>query len=50
MVVNGNLQITSEVAERIRNHIEKLEIHTGEKTIKVTMTFGVCESTPGFRL
>ncbi len=50
VVINGNLQVTSEVAERIRNHIEKLEIHTGEETIKVTMTFGVCESIPGFSL
>ncbi len=50
VVINGNHQITSDVAERIRKRIEELTIETGEHKLKVTMTFGVSESIPGLKV
>jgi diguanylate cyclase (GGDEF)-like protein len=48
--VNGNHQVTSDVAERIRKRIENLTIDTNGHQLKVTMTFGVSESIPGLRM
>ena len=50
VVINGNHQVTSDVAERIRKRIEDLTIETNGHQLKVTMTFGVSESIPGFRI
>ena len=50
VVINGNHQVTSDVAERIRKRIEDLTIETNGHSLKVTMTFGVSESIPGFRI
>ena len=48
IAVDGNKKVTTEVAERIRNMIEDMVVVSHGYTIKITMTFGVCESTPGF--
>lgn len=50
VIVNGNHQVTADVAERIRKRIENLTIDTGGHRLKVTMTFGVSESIPGLRV
>ncbi len=50
VIVNGNHQITADVAERIRKRIEELTIDTNGHRIQVTMTFGVSESIPGLRV
>ena len=50
VVINGNHQVTSDVAERIRKRIEDMTIETNGHQIKVTMTFGVSESIPGLRM
>ncbi len=50
VVINGNHQVTSDVAERIRKRVEDLTIETNGHQIKVTMTFGVSESIPGLRM
>ena len=50
VVINGNHQITADVAERIRKRIEDLTIESNGHKLKITMTFGVSESIPGLRI
>ena len=50
VIVNGNHQVTADVAERIRKRIENLTIDTNGHKLHVTMTFGVSESIPGLRV
>ena len=47
IVVDGNKRVTIDVAERIRTMIEDMVVVSHGYTIKITMTFGVTESTPG---
>ena len=48
VIIAGNKQITSDVAERMRKSIMKEVIKLDEADISITMTFGVTESTPGY--
>lgn len=50
VVINGNHQVTADVAERIRKRIEDLTIETNGHKLQITMTFGVSESIPGLRI
>ena len=50
IIVDGNKRVTIDVAERIRTMIEDLVVVTHGYTIKITMTFGVTESTPGLAI
>lgn len=50
VIINGNHQVTADVAERIRKRIEELTIETNGHELKVTMTFGISESIPGLRV
>lgn len=50
VVINGNHQVAAGVAERIRKRIEDMTIDVNGHQIKVTITLGVSESIPGFRL
>lgn len=50
IVIDGNRKVTQDVAERIRVMIEDMVVVSHGYTIKITMTFGVCESTPGFSI
>ena len=48
IAIDGNKKVAVEVAERIRGMVEDMVVVSHGYTIKITMTFGVCESTPGF--
>ena len=50
VIVNGNHQVTADVAERIRKRIEALTIKSNGYELKITMTFGISESIPGLRV
>ncbi len=50
VIVNGNHQVTADVAERIRKRIEALTIKSNGHELKITMTFGISESIPGLRV
>lgn len=51
IVINGNKQITAAVAERMRTMVSEINIPMpDDKNISVTMTFGVCESIPGYSI
>ena len=50
IAIDGNKKITQDVAERIRVMIEDMVVVSHGYSIKITMTFGVCESTPGFSI
>lgn len=51
IVINGNKGITIEVAERMRKSISELELNIGDnKTLSITMTFGVTESITGYSI
>ena len=47
IAIDGNKKVTMDVAERIRTMIEDMVVVSHGYSIKITMTFGVCESTPG---
>lgn len=47
IAIDGNKKITNDVAERIRGMIEDMVVVSRGYSIKITMTFGVCESIPG---
>lgn len=47
IAIDGNKKVTIDVAERIRSMIEDMVVVSHGYSIKITMTFGVCESTPG---
>ena len=50
IAIDGNKRVTVDVAERIRGMIEDMVVVSHGYTIKITMTFGVCESTPGLSI
>ena len=50
IAIDGNKKITVDVAERIRGMIEDMVVVSHGYTIKITMTFGVCESIPGLSI
>ena len=47
IAIDGNKKVTIDVAERIRTMIEDMVVVSHGYSIKITMTFGICESTPG---
>ncbi|MBR3040494.1 MAG: GGDEF domain-containing protein [Lachnospiraceae bacterium] len=50
IAIEGNKRITHDVAERIRVMIEDMVVVSHGYSIKITMTFGVCESIPGLSI
>lgn len=50
VIIAGNKQITTDVAERMRKSIMNEKIKIGKIDISVTMTFGVTESIPGYNV
>jgi len=50
IAIDGNKKITVDVAERIRSMIEDMVVVSHGYSIKITMTFGVCESIPGLNV
>jgi len=50
IAIDGNKKITMDVAERIRSMIEDMVVVSHGYSIKITMTFGVCESIPGLNV
>ena len=50
IAIDGNRKVTTDVAERIRGMIEDMVVVSHGYTIKITMTFGVCESIPGLSI
>lgn len=50
IAIDGNKKVTTDVAERIRGMIEDMVVISHGYTIKITMTFGVTESTPGLSI
>ena len=50
IAIDGNRKVTIDVAERIRGMIEDMVVISHGYTIKITMTFGVTESTPGLSI
>lgn len=50
IAIDGNRKVTTDVAERIRGMIEDMVVISHGYTIKITMTFGVTESTPGLSI
>lgn len=50
ILINDSVESASLAAERIRKNIESASIVHDKQEIKVTMTFGVTESIPGFRI
>ena len=50
ILVDDDLDSASLAAERIRKSIEQMEVAFEGKKIKVTMTFGIAESIPGYKI
>ena len=50
LLINEPVESASLAAERIRKHLEEAIISNGGVDIQVTMTFGVAESIPGYRI
>ena len=50
ILVHDPLSMAVNVAERIRKNIEEADLKHEGQPIKVTMTFGISESIPGYRM
>ncbi len=50
VLVDDPMNSASMAAERIRKNIEQMEVDFEGKKIKVTMTFGISESIPGYKI
>ena len=50
LLINESIESASMISERIRNSIEEEPIKIGDTQISITITFGVCESIPGYKL
>lgn len=50
ILVSDPIETASICAERIRKRIEENATHFGDLNIKVTMTFGISESIPGYKI
>ncbi|MBR1472081.1 MAG: GGDEF domain-containing protein [Lachnospiraceae bacterium] len=50
ILVHDPLETASIAAERIRQNVEKIEVPFEDKKISITMTFGIAESIPGYRI
>ena len=50
ILVNGNLEAAKSLGERILNRIRETEVVHEGRSVKVTMTFGVCEVNESLRI
>ncbi|MBR5419636.1 MAG: GGDEF domain-containing protein, partial [Lachnospiraceae bacterium] len=50
ILINAPLEMAAVTAENIRRNIENMNTQFEDKEIRVTMTFGIAESIPGYRL
>lgn len=49
-LINESIESASMVAERVRSAIESEPFRIKDQKIELTITFGVCESVPGYKL
>ena len=50
ILVNDPIETAALAAERIRNKIESMVVKFDNQEIRVTMTFGIAESIPGYKI